>query len=232
MKKKFAFDVPIYGLKEDYPDVFSQVRLAERYYLDGNYAEAARIWVDAAEVGNVKASYRLAVLLKDTEVIPLPRRERFRRSEQLLLKFCGRYPDGRIELELADLYFHSGRYASAVGYLLKAKQRGAQAEPGLLETYRKHLERSSIEVGNDPHGSYVLGSALVDAGLLEKGIFFLEQAVEYGGSSQWAACAALEAARACDGLQGYEGLRRKYLDQASRLGNPELLRRRIHPPAG
>lgn len=229
MKKKFAYDVPIHGLKEDYPNVFSQVQLANSHYRAGDYAAAARIWADAAEVGNAEAAYRLAVLLKEREVIPLPRMERYRKSEQLLLDLYNRFSDYRIGLELADLYFRCGKYASALGYLLEAKQCGAQVDSNLLEAYQKRLERNCIEVSDDPRGGYLLGTALVEAGLREKGIYFLGQAVEFGGSSQWAACAALEAARACDGLRGYAKLRYKYANQAAQLGNPEILCPRVYP---
>lgn len=218
-------DIPIYGLKEAYPNIFEQVNLANRHYQNGDHYSASQIWEDAVDVGNEEAAYRLAKMLKETETYPMKRPERFRKSEQLLLALWNRYSDYRIDLELADLYYRcgTGKYASALGHLLRAKINGAHVESDLIEAYQKRLAKESVDVSNDSHGAYLLGCALVDAGSTEKGIYFLEQAIEYGGDSRWVAYAALELAQACEGRTGYETLHFKALKLAKDLGFPEVL---------
>ena len=224
-EKMNRFDVPIHGLTEEYPDVFEQVKLAILHYKKGDFTIAARIWGDAADVGTDEAAYRLAKMLKETESYPMQRLERFRKSERLLRALWNRYSDYRIDLELADLYYRcgTGKYASALGHLLRAKLNGAQVEAELVEAYQKRLSKEPVDVSNDPHGAYLLGCALVDAGSVEKGIYFLEQAIEYGRSSRWVGYAALELAKACEGRRGYERLYYRALKQAEELGFPEVL---------
>lgn len=224
-EKANMFDIPVHGLKEEYPNVLEQVKSANQHYKNGNFTVAVQVWENAVNVGNEEATYYLAKALKETEFYPAPRLERFRKSEQLLLTLWNRYSDYRIDLELADLYYRcgTGKYASALGHLLRAKINGAHVESGLLEAYQKRLAKESADVSNDPHGAYLLGCALVDAGSLEKGIFFLEQAIEYGSNSRWVAYAALELAQACEGHTGYELLHFKTLKLAKDLGFPEIL---------
>lgn len=220
-----GFDIPVHGLKEEYIDVFEQTKLANFHYENGDFTAAGQIWEDAADVGNDEAAYRLAKMLKDTESYPMQRLERFRKSERLLLSLWDRYSDYRIDLELADLYYHcgTGKYASALGHLLRAKLNGAPVEPKLIEIYQKRLVKESVEVSNDPHGAYLLGCALVDAGLIEKGIYFLEQAIKYGRNSRWVAYAALDLAQTCEGRREYEKMHYSALKQAKDLGFPEVL---------
>lgn len=224
-EKMNRFDIPIHGLTEEYPDVFEQVKLANLRYKKGDFTIAAQIWENAADVGNDEAAYRLAKMLKETESYPMQRLERFRKSERLLRALWNRYSDYRIDLELADLYYRCGmgKYASALGHLLRAKLNGAQVEAELVEAYQKRLSKESVDVSNDPHGAYLLGCALVDSGAVEKGVYFLEQAIEYGRNSKWIAYAALELAQACEGCRGYERLRYSALKQAEDLGFPEVL---------
>ena len=219
------FDIPVHGLKEEYPDVFEQVKLANLHYKNGDFTTAGQIWENAADVGNDEAAYRLAKMLKKTESYPMQRMERFRKSERLFLALWNRYSDYRIDLELADLYYRcgTGKYASALGHLLRAKLNGAQVETELVEAYQKRLSKESVDVSNDPHGAYLLGCALVDVGSVEKGIYFLEQSIEYGRSSRWVGYAALELAQACEGRRGYERLYYSALKQAEELGFPEVL---------
>lgn len=224
-EKMNRFDIPVHGLKEEYPDVFEQVKLANLHYKNGDFTTAGQIWENAADVGNDEAAYRLAKMLKKTESYPMQRLERFRKSERLFLALWNRYSDYRIDLELADLYYRcgTGKYASALGHLLRAKLNGAQVETELVEAYQKRLSKESVDVSNDSHGAYLLGCALVDVGSVAKGIYFLEQSIEYGRSSRWVGYAALELAQAREGRRGYERLYYSALKQAEELGFPEVL---------
>ena len=221
------FNIPVHGLQEEYTNIPEQVKTAVLHYKNGNFSVAVQIWENAVDVGNEEAAYYLAKVLKETELYPLQlqRLERFRKSERLLLTLWNRYSDHRIDLELADLYYRcgTGKYASALGHLLRAKINGAHVEPRLIEAYQKRLAKESVDASNDPHGAYLLGSALIDAGSLEKGIYFLEQAIEYGCNRKWVAYAALELSQACDGHPEYTSLHFKMLNLAKDLGFPEIL---------
>lgn len=219
--KSSPFDVPIHGLAEEYCDVCESVTLANQYAQTGNRTAAIRIWADAVEVGNDEAAFRLATVLKDVAHSSPTPLILLRRSECLLLGLWKRYTDYRIDLELADLYFHCGseKYASALAHLLWAKLEGTSIPAETVRAYQSRMD----DVSKDPHGAYLLGKALLDAGSTEKGIYYLEQALKYGGNGSWVGCAALDLAQAYAGQPGRKAQYKQALKLAYDLGNPEIL---------
>lgn len=166
--------------------------------------------------------FRLAVFLKETDTPSISKMELLQESERLLLKLCEYYPNsGMINAELADLYYKSEKYASALGYLLKAKLNSYSIDSKIVAVYHKQLLNESLDLSEDAHGAYLLGGALVEAGEQEKGLYFLEQAVRYGKNQRWQSFAALDLADACKGID--DKLMIEALKLASDLGNPEIL---------
>ena len=166
---------------------------------------------------------RLAVFLKTADTPSIPKQELLQESERLLLKLCELYPtSGTVNVELADLYYKCEKYASALGYLLRAKLNGYSIESEIVVDYQKRLRNEPLDLHEDAHGAYLLGGALVESGEQEKGLYFLEQAVRHGKNQCWQSFAALDLADACRGIDNE--LMIEALKLASDLGNPEILR--------
>lgn len=166
-------------------------------------------------------SFRLAVFLKETNTSALSKTERLRESERLFLVLSHRYPNsGEIDIELADLYYRCERYASALGYLIRARLNGHPVDPEVVTSYHKRLLKEDVDLSEDSHGGYILGSVLAKYDF-DRGAALMEQAVEFGRDKPWAGFAALDLADAYRGRN--EELRLKYLKLALELGNPEIL---------
>lgn len=166
--------------------------------------------------------FRVAVFLKEGDTLLIPKIDRMKESERLLLMLSHRYPtSGAVDSELADLYYRCAKYASALGFLLRAKLKKYPVDPEVVTTYHKRLLKESVDLTEDTHGGYILGSVLVECGVIEKGTVLIEQAVELGRDKPWAGFAALDLA---DAYRGQNDERHKeFLKLASELGNPEIL---------
>lgn len=168
-------------------------------------------------------SFRLAVFLKEMDTPLMSKLDRLRESERLLLVLNHRYPSsGQLDAELGDLYYRCAKYASALAHLMRAYLKSYPIDPEVITTYHKRLLKESIDLSEDSHGGYILGSVLVQYGLFDRGTALMEQALEFGRDKTWAGFAALDLADAYRGKN--DNLHQKFLKLASDLNNPEILR--------
>ena len=214
-------DIPVPGY-ETPTNSYELLELANRHYKSGNTEAFERLWQDIFAVIGDREIFLLAVLLKDQDGLRLPRQVRFRVSECLLLRLRTRHNNlqGRVDEALSDLYYRSGMYISATGYLISAKLEGEKIGQERVDAYYRRFLKSKIDAADDAHGAYILGSSLLHAGLLSQSVYFLEKAVQYG-KGQWVSFAALDLA---DASKDYNpDLSYKALLVAAELGNPEIL---------
>lgn len=224
MRNKSVFDFMVRDSRAPTP-IAEGLNLAEGYYREGDYAKAARIWQDAADMGDFHATFRLAKLMVHWAGAPMSYKDRLKLAEGLLLKLRKKSDDPAIDLALADVYAACGatKVASALGHLLMAKAAGGEVTEEMVTSYERRLAKQSVEISEDAHGAYILGNALLRLGEHEKGVYFLEQAVAHG-EGNWVATAVLELAQACEGKEGFQELHSKYVKKAAELGNPYILR--------
>lgn len=211
-----TIDIPVEGWKDTWDNeaVNKMVSLGKEYFKDGNLIEATVLWEKASSCGNDHATFLLALLAK--------RNNRYKEAEHLLLRLRTRHTglEGRIEVELADLYHRAQMPVSALGSLLMARNAGEEVCD--IDKYQRAFKHTDIHASTDPHGAYILGTALIKAGIREKGVYFLSQAIQYG-EGKWVASAALDLAEVA---VGDDALSSEAFRIAEELGNPQILKKK------
>ena len=112
---------------------------------------------------------------------------------------------------------------SALGHLLLARDAGVKIDA--VDKYYRAFKHADIDASSDPHGGYILGSALIRTDrLYEKAVYYLSQAVQYGEGQTWRAYAALDLAETAKGYD--EILSQRMFQLAETLGYPQILKRK------